>query len=251
MCGKFTFMATWAQVVAFSQPLTAKPTNAPEETATPMRWAPVLHLDAKGERTQTSMRWGFSKFNKAKGYESPDLIHARDDKVLRSEVWRPHFETRRGLLIVTSFNEGEEVATFKPDRVTPTGKTRTVQWTIRPKDGSMLAIAVLYRDHLSPVGPILEFVQVTTPANEGIGKFVVGDPDKRMPAVLPASALPMWLGEIPASPEAVRDLLRTYEDGGAWEMRRAGEPRAGELKKDKPANSTPKAAKTNRGPGLF
>ena len=241
MCGKFTFMATWAQVVAFSQPLTAKPTNAPEESATPMRSAPVMHLDGNGERTQTPMRWGFTKLNKAKGYAYPDLIHARDDKVLTSHVWRPHFEKRRGVLIVTSFNEGEEVATYKPDRVTPTGNTRTVQWNIRPKDGSMLAIAVLYREHAVLTGPVLEFVQVTTSANKGIAKFVIPDPDKRMPAVLPASALPMWLGEIPASSEAVRDLLKTYEDGGVWDMRR----------NDKKAKTTAKSAKADREPGLF
>ena len=246
MCGKFTFMATWAQVVAFSQPLTAKPTNAPEEAATPMRWAPVMHLDANRQRTQTMMRWSFSTLNKVKGHEYPDLIHARDDKVLTSKVWRPHFEKRRGLLIVTSFNEGEEVPTHKPDRVTPTGNTKTVQWNIRPKDGSMLAIAVLYREHASPDGPVLEFVQVTTPANRGIAKFVIPDPDKRMPAVLPASSLAMWLGEVPASLEVVRDLLKTYEDGGDWEMRRDEGPGA-----DKRSRPAPKQTKADREPGLF
>lgn len=212
-------MATWAEVVDFSQLLIAKPSNAPEETATPMRWAPVLHLDANGKRVMTSMRWAFSKVDKARGFEYPEHMHARDDKLLESKLWRPHFEARRGLLIVTSFNEGQDVPTFKSDRVTPTGNTKTIQWTIRPKDGSRLAIAVIYRESQTPKGPVLEFVQVTTPANEGIAKFVVPDPDQRMPAVMAEADIPVWLGEVPATLEEVHKTLKTYEDGGAWDMR--------------------------------
>jgi len=106
--------------------------------------------------------------------------------------------------------------------VTPTGKTRTVQLTIRPKDGAWLAIAVIYREQASPAGPPFEFVMCTTGANRGISTFVTGDPDKRMPAVLREEDIPVWLGEEAANLEAVRDVLRTYEDDGAWDMQPAG-----------------------------
>ncbi len=220
MCGKFTFMATWAEVHEFSRPLEARASNAPEQTATPMRMAPVLHLDGAGARTLTEMRWGFTA--ERGGRLFPDHIHARDDKLLSSRLWRPHFEARRGILIVSSFNEGEEVATYKPDRVTPTGKTRTIQWTIRPKDGARLAIAVIFRERPAPAGPPFEFVMCTTSANEGIARFVTGDPDKRMPAVLREEDIPVWLGEEPANIEGVRELLRAYEDDGAWDMQPTG-----------------------------
>lgn len=219
MCGKFTYMATWAEVVDFSQPLTARPTNAPEEAATPMRFAPVMHLDENGQRTSTEMRWAFTK--QAHSRTIPDHIHARDDKLLESRLWRPNVEARRGVLIVSSFNEGEEVPTFKPDRVTPTGNTKTIQWTIRPLDGSRLAITVIYRDHETDEGPIREFVMCTTKANEGIARFVTADPDKRMPAVLEAADIPIWLGETDASIEDIVATLKTYEDNGAWDMRPA------------------------------
>lgn len=223
MCGKFTYMATWAEVHDFSRPLDARRSNAPEQTATPMRLAPVMHLDAAGARTMTEMRWGFAKVRN--GREYPEHIHARDDKLLTSRLWRPHFEARRGILIVSSFNEGEEVATYKPDRVTPTGNTKTVQWTIRPKDGSRLAIAVIFREKQGLAGPVFEFVMCTTGANKGISKFVTGDPDQRMPAVLQEEDIPVWLGERPASLEEVREVLRPYEDEGAWDMRPAGPQR--------------------------
>ncbi len=225
MCGKFTFMATWAEVHDFSRPLDARLSNAPEQAATPMRVAPVMHLDEAGARTMTEMRWGFCA--ERNGREYPDHIHARDDKLLASRLWRPHFEARRGILIVSSFNEGEEVPTYKPDRVTPTGNTKTVQWTIRPKDGARLAIAVIFRERQGPAGLLFEFVMCTTQANRGISKFVTGDPDKRMPAVLHAEDIPVWLGEAPADLETVRDVLRPYEDEGAWDMHPAGpRPRA-------------------------
>lgn len=234
MCGKFTFMATWAEVHDFSQPLAARKSNAPEQAATPMRVAPVMHLDESRERTMTEMRWGFSK--ERNGREFPEHIHARDDKLLSSRLWRPHFEARRGILVVNSFNEGEEVPTYKPDRVTPTGNTKTIQWTIRPRDGSRLAIAVIWREKETPAGPQPEFVMCTTMANKGISKFVTGDPDQRMPAVLHEEDIPVWLGEVPASPEEIRDVLRPYEDDGAWDMHPAGpkgrSPKGGAPKPD-------------------
>ncbi|MCA8890437.1 MULTISPECIES: SOS response-associated peptidase family protein [Hyphomonas] len=216
MCGKFTYMATWAQVADFSAPLASRPSNAPEETAMPMRRAPVLHLSADAERTQTEMVWGFTRERHGRRY--PDHIHARDDKLLASRLWRPHFEARRGILIVSSFNEGQEVPTYKADRVTPTGNMKTVQWTIRPKDSSRLAIAVIYRILETAEGSVPEFVMCTTPANKGIAAFVTGDPDKRMPAVLQEAGIPVWLGETGAALEQVQACLRTFEDGGAWDM---------------------------------
>lgn len=229
MCGKFTYMATWAEVVDFSRPLASRPSNAPEETAMPMRRALVLHLGADGARTQTAMAWGFTKERYGRPY--PDHIHARDDKLLASRLWRPHFEARRGILIVSSFNEGEEVATYKADRVTPTGNTKTLQWAIRPKNGARLAIAVIYRILETPEGAAPEFVMCTTPANKGISRFVTGDPDKRMPAVLQEADIPVWLGETEASLEQVQACLRTFEDDGAWDMRPEGNRKAPSGKK--------------------
>ena len=36
MCGKFTYMATWAEVVGFAELLASRSSNVPEETAMPM-----------------------------------------------------------------------------------------------------------------------------------------------------------------------------------------------------------------------
>ena len=73
MCGKFTQMASWGEVHAFSQPLTA---NSAEEivVSTPMRFASIMRLNVQGEREMVSMRWGFA----GKGDASPSRPkHAR------------------------------------------------------------------------------------------------------------------------------------------------------------------------------
>ena len=61
MCGKFTQMASWRDVHAFSQPLVLKVAGDAVETATPMRIAHILRLDEAGERVMVPMRWGFSR----------------------------------------------------------------------------------------------------------------------------------------------------------------------------------------------
>ena len=48
MCGKFTQMATWSEVVAFSRPLTAIPDGETVTVSTPMRIAKVMRLGEDG-----------------------------------------------------------------------------------------------------------------------------------------------------------------------------------------------------------
>ena len=68
MCGKFTQMASWAEVHAFSTPLDGgdvvqsdhrQGSNDHEETFTPMRDARVIRLTEAGKRELVSMRWGW------------------------------------------------------------------------------------------------------------------------------------------------------------------------------------------------
>ena len=60
---------------------------------------------------------------------------------------------------------------------------------------------------------LLTFVMVTTPPNALISRIT-----DRMPATLPRETWATWLGEMDASLEDVKALLRTFDDGGAWTM---------------------------------
>jgi putative SOS response-associated peptidase YedK len=160
-----------------------------------------MRLNAQGERELVPMRWGFAGRDD-KNPARPKHMHARAETVDTLPTFADAFAHRRGILMVHTFNEGEEL---------PSGKTR--QWVITPNDGLPIAIAVLGEPWTNGAESLETFVMVTTPANALIGRIT-----DRMPAILPREAWAAWLGETDASLEDVKALLQTYEAGGAWTM---------------------------------
>ena len=155
------------------------------------------------KKTQTSDRAD----KKAGAPDRPKHMHARCETIDQRPTFAEAFARRRGVLLTHTFNEGEELAS---------GKTK--QWTIRPRDGRPIAIAVIYEDWARVGADGVEetlstFVMATTPANALIAPIT-----DRMPAILPPETWPIWLGETGASLEEVKTLLTTYDDEGGWEM---------------------------------
>lgn len=129
-------------------------------------------------------------------------MHARAETVDRLPTFAQAFVSSRGILMVHTFNEGEEL---------PNGKTK--QWVVTPQDGQPIAIAVIYEEWHNGTETLETFVQVTTPANTLISRIT-----DRMPAILPREAWATWLGETDAPLAEVKALLRTFDDGGNWVM---------------------------------
>lgn len=206
MCGKFTQMASWRDVVDFSQPLTepGEAAGAAEDEvvlATPMRFANILRLDAAGRRELAPMRWGFAELGAANPGK-PKHMHCRAETIDALPTFRESFALRRGILPVRTFNEGEEIG------------SKTRQWVITPKDRLPIAIAVIFEEWRNGEETLLTFVQVTTAANALIGAIT-----DRMPAILPdAAAQAIWLGETPATLAEVKAVLTPYDDRGMWDM---------------------------------
>ena len=200
MCGKFTQYASWSEVHAFSQPLTAK-SDGELVVSTPMRFASIIRLNAQGEREMVPMRWGFAAKGDA-NTSRPKHMHARSETIDKLPTFRNAFERRRGVLLVQTFNEGEEL---------PSGRTK--QWVITPPDDKPIAIAVIYEEWHNGPETLLTFIQVTTPANLLISRIT-----DRMPAILMPEDWSRWLGESDASLSDVKALLRTFEDAGTWTM---------------------------------
>lgn len=201
MCGKFTQMSSWREVHAFSQPLVVRADGDEAVVSMPMRFANIMRIDALGQRELVPMRWGFA----GKNDETPSRprhIHARAETLDRLPTFAGAFAKSRGILMVHTFNEGEEL---------PNGKTK--QWVIAPKDRQPIAIAVICEEWCNGPETLHTFVQVTTPANALISRIT-----DRMPAILPREVWSIWLGETVAAPEDVKAVLRTYEDGGSWTM---------------------------------
>jgi len=217
MCGKFTQMASWRDVHAFSQPFGETDSKI---VSTPMRFANIIRLNEAGEREVVSMRWGFA----GKGDKSPSRpkhMHARSETIDRLPTFANAFVHGRGILVVHTFNEGEELQN---------GKTK--QWVITPNDGKPIAIAVICEKWTNGNETLEIFIQVTTPANALIAKIT-----DRMPAILQPQDWATWLGETGASLADVKAALRTFEDGGNWTMTEQ-EP----SRKSKPSNGNPQAS---------
>jgi putative SOS response-associated peptidase YedK len=214
MCGKFTQMSSWRDVHAFSQPLSDADS---EVVSTPMRFANIIRLNEVGEREVVSMRWGFAA-NGDKNPSRPKHMHARSETIDRLPTFANAFMHRRGILVVHTFNEGEEL---------PNGKTK--QWVITPNDRKPIAIAVICEKWTNGDETLDTFIQVTTPANALISKIT-----DRMPAILRPEDWEVWLGEREGGPADVKMALRTFDDDGNWTMteqasqKKASKPRRGQ-----------------------
>jgi putative SOS response-associated peptidase YedK len=212
MCGKFTQMMSWSDLVALMRGLERRgdqdgsPGGGGEgsesggddrvETATPMRMARIIALDETGERQLVAMRWGFV----APWEPKKIIVHARCETIDTLRSFKDAFARRRGILVCRTFNEGQEVG------------SKTRQFVVSPKDGKPIAIAVIYQQASEPGGAAFwTFAMVTTPPNRLIGTIT-----DRMPAVLQPHQWAKWLGEEPATPDELKAMLTPFE--GDWEM---------------------------------
>lgn len=204
MCGKFTAMASWREVVAFSQPLTGGNFDGEEREITfrVMGNLPVIIWDREtGKRRVAPMRWGFPH---RQDWRRPDPIHARAETIEQKPTFRDAFhDGQRGIVLFKTFNEGEEL---------PNGKTQ--QYTIRMGDRDAAGFAFLWRRYeLEGLPtPLLACVMATVPANALIAPIT-----DRMPAILALDDWAKWLGEESATVDELKACLKTVE-GLRWTM---------------------------------
>ena len=216
MCGKFTAMASWAEVVAFSQPLTADRDYRGEQarrlTFRVMSQLPVIVRDAD-ERRVMAMRWGFPD---PSDWRKPRPIHARAETIDSVPAFAAAFrDGQRGIVLVETFNEAPDSG--EQHTITPTGP---------------VGIAFVWRRFQAGDQAMLACVMVTVPANRLIGAL----PTDRMPAVLAPEDWATWLGETDATSAQVKACLRTVEDV-RWTMTR--EERTRGARRSKPVVSDP------------
>lgn len=207
MCGKFTQMMSWGELVALADILGAP--ASPIEFVTPMRDAVVIRRGVDGRRETARMRWGFvPRWAKTPG-EGPRHIHARSEEIEIKPTFKESFFERRGLVVVSSFNEGEDVSPRK-----------TIQHVITPDDGRPLAIAVIWDVWGEPhAGDLTTFAMITVPSNKLISAIT-----DRMPAILQPADWAKWLGEEPATFDELKAMLKPAE--GDWTMRLQNPPKA-------------------------
>lgn len=200
MCGKFTAMASWSEVVDFSQVL-AMPAGANDtvETFRVMSDVRVIIFDPEtNKRRVVPMRWGFPKPG---NWRVPQPIHARSEAIDTTHPHKYAFQKgQRGIVLVKTFNEAPDIP----------GKSE--QHVITPGDAKALGLAFMW-DSFRVDGlpaPLLSCVMVTVPANALIATL----PTDRMPAVLANDDWALWLG---GDQTDVKATLRTVE-GVGWTM---------------------------------
>ena len=217
MCGKFTAMASWSEVVEFSQVLeTNNSGNDRIETLRVMSDISVITFDHEaGKRRVVPMRWGFPKPG---NWKVPQPIHARSENI---EDTHPHkyafFKGQRGIVLAKTFNEAPDLP----------GKS--VQHVITPSSEPALALAFVWDrfEFADLPARMIASLMVTVPAS----KLIATLPTDRMPAVLSVDDWSVWLGENDTPVDAAKNALRTVE-GDGWTIERevdASRARQGEL----------------------
>src|ERR1700760_4356773 len=112
MCGKFTAMASWSEVVDFSEASSA--TAGASDNGRPVGFKLMSDLriivwdrDAK-QRRVIPMRWGYPRRG---SWRAPDPIHARSETIDSKPTFAPAFQKgQRGIVLVKTFNEGKQVS---------------------------------------------------------------------------------------------------------------------------------------------
>lgn len=232
MCGKFTAMASWSEVVDFSDALTATAgagDNDRSVTFRVMSELTVITFDREaGKRRVISMRWGYPRRG---NWRAPDPIHARSETIDTKPTFAKAFQSgQRGIVLVRTFNEGKQVS-----------PKVTEQYTIMLGDEPAGAIAFLFDQF--PIAelkePLRACVMVTVPANDLIRTLTTEHAESdRMPAFLARDDWATWLGESGASPDDAKACLKTVE-GVKWTM----------TKEERAASKTKRAKPTVNDPG--
>ncbi|HVW72218.1 MAG TPA: SOS response-associated peptidase family protein [Rhizomicrobium sp.] len=228
MCGKFTAMASWAEMVAIPQPPAIDENKVGEDREVAFRVMtnlPIILFDkSAGRRRVVPMRWGFPHPN---DWRRPQPLHARSETIDTTRAFADAFrDGQRGIVLMRTFNEAPDV------------EGPTVQHTIAPGDDGVLAAAFLWRRFAVPdqqqaqPQPMFACVMVTVPANALLTTL----PTDRMPAFIAPDDWALWLDEEPASLEEVKACLKTV-DGARWRMSR--EERAKAARRARPTVSDP------------
>ena len=201
MCGKFTAKSSWTEIVDYIW--STPPVDGEDDrtlTYRVMNDLPVIVWEGEERRT-VPMRWGFAHPDK---WQIPQPIHARAENIDTVKAFaQPFRDGQRGIVLMKNFNEAPDV------------KGPTIQHVVTPGDEPVLAAAFVWRryDIAGRSTPLFACVLVTVAANP----LLTSLPTDRMPAFLAQEDWQTWLGEKPASLQAVKACLRTVE-GARWTM---------------------------------
>jgi putative SOS response-associated peptidase YedK len=203
MCGRFTLMATWEEVVAYMSLLDVE-SFPPRYNIAPTQ--PILLVMADEPREPGSnlpelkavlVRWGLIPAWAKDPKSLPLLINARSETAAERNTFKAAMRHRRALVPASGFFEWKKVG------------NRKQPFFLRPKGGGLVAFAGLMETYLDPNGSEIDTGAIlTTNASPEIA-----DIHDRMPVVIKPEDFPRWLDCRSNEPKDVADLLQPPEQG--------------------------------------
>lgn len=179
MCGRFTSLLSWPEIVALFGPGAAAemaPDWKPRYNAAPTQMLPVIRLNAAGRREIVLLRWGFVPSWSKDPAMGAKLINARAETVAEKPAFRAAFKARRCLVPADGFYEWRRVGSRKqPYRITFA-------------DGAPFAFAGLWERWTKGPEPLETFTIITTTANS-----LVAPIHDRMPVIIDPADYDAWL----------------------------------------------------------
>ena len=198
MCGRFTQMRSWSELVALYRiSENVPPRNVPARynVAPTQEVAAVRLRRATSERELVLMRWGLVPFwakDIKVGYR---MINARAETVARLPAFREAFKRRRCLIPADGFYEWQK-----------TGGGRKQPYFITSDGERPVTFAGLCETWKSPQEERIESCAIiVTEANELIRPI-----HDRMPVILDPEDFDMWL-DLERGGEEAQRLLKPYE----------------------------------------
>ena len=208
MCGRFTQLAPWSEVWAFSQPLVL----AVPETPVEPRWnippstpAWVIAHDGHGGARAGAMHWGLVPHWAPDAKGGFSTINARIETAAEKPAFRDPWRRRRCLVPANGYYEWVTDA-----------QGHKQPFYLQPDDAPLLMFAGLWDRWSGPDGtPLLSFSIVTEPAEGAVAAL-----HHRRPLMLQGAQFADWLtapssalGPVLAS--APRPVLRWHAVGPA------------------------------------
>lgn len=227
MCGRGRLTSDVTEISAIFNiaPGTPLPNLSPNWNLAPTENIAIVrqHPTQKVRRLDVA-RWGlipsWAKDIKI-GFTS---FNARSEGLEERAAFRDAFRARRCLIPLDGFYEWKKL-----------GPKEREPYAIALKAGGMMALAGLWEIWRSPAGEnIRSATIVTCPANPLLAPL-----HERMPVILSPAGWAAWLGEVPADPAALKELLVPYpaEKMALWPV----DKRVGSVKNNDPSLIEPAA----------
>jgi putative SOS response-associated peptidase YedK len=204
MCGRFFLQRDPAGIARYFETGNPTPNHPPSWNVAPTQDSLVVRRHPEsGQRHLDSLRWGLVPRWAKDTKDAAKLMNARADTVAEKPSFREAFARRRCIVPMDGFYEW---------RKAEDGSKQA--FAVSLASGAPMAVAGLWEGWKAPDGTWLRtFNVITTEANEKQALV-----HHRMPAILPPEVWDAWLGEEPAEPEELLELLLPCpaEDLAAW-----------------------------------